>query len=613
MADPTCLLTEVDVTEAFLAATPLINQEILDLSIKHPNWARDFFDLQPWPKGQGTTMSQIVFRAQMPQIERGFSKWAKQANNTGCAPCEGPNCSYNWTPFGGTGLERKITELMDREFRTPAYCVKEIQTTANFQEVFAKIVQNIYVQTDFFKEMNIGLNFLQGLAKKYVVDSEGAKPNPQNPYVYRNIGTARISMLNIEILEFFYEYMRRDPSAVPYDVIDGAPIFSIMCSGQLLARLYRDNNELRQDVRFSGLANDLVLKYNFMSTIRGMFIAAPILYPRRFIIVNGEPVEVLPFVNDIPMEVGSFTGLNGAYQEATHEEVLLHGQHPFKVFYNDTVQSLGANSSFGPEFSFMQNWQWVNPMTDTDPFRRVGFFATAASIGLSQQYSDALYGILVERPSNAIMGSWLPAPECPPDDPDCDNTVPATLCPCPLILGAQPDPFTAGQYNLELATPIDAEAEDEIQFGIDTGGYVTGEVTQITADGKIVGVTFADTFDPGLCDRFTTIFCDNTLGCYSSIAKYNGACLDNTRIDLYLENPIKADTAADAVIVYFGDGTSANATVISADMLSLKWVVDLGSTVFCDQSGGVVGICVPPSTDASCPACGGPTYVQCET
>lgn len=611
MSLPSCVLTEQDVTNGFIAAPPLIAQQIANLTVTHPSWTRDLAEYVEWPRGNGTTMQQLVFRGSMPQIERGFSKWKKLNNNTGCAPCDGPDCSYNVTMFPGTGLERKVTELMAREFRSPSYCIKEIQTTAHFEEVFAQIVQNMFGQIDFFKDQNVAFNALTELAKKYVVDSGGAKPNRQNPYVYPNIGTARLSSLNIEMLEFFYEYMRRIPDCVPYDVINGAPIFSLVSSHQLLARLYRDDPNLRQDVRFSGLANDLLMKYNFMSTIRGMFIAAPILYPRRFNFVDGEAVEVLPYVNGIPMEVGSFTGFNPDYEQATHEEVIIHGKYPFKIFFMPTEESLGQNTSFGPEFSFMNSWAWINPLTVEDPFRRVGFFMTSATFGIGQQFSDGIFAILVERPKVGLMASWLPEPACPPVAPDCDNEIPAIECPCPLITSFIPNPVTPGNYFLTLAVALDAAPSDEVQFGIDTGGYITGTVVAITADGLNVEVSFTE--DLTNCDHFTTIFCDNTLGCYADIVAYQPLVSDNTRVTLTLSNPIKADTAADVVTIYYGNGSSANWTVVSVDMLTNTWVVDVGGSAFEDNVGGLVSICVPPATDATCPDCGGPVLEDCAT
>lgn len=608
------ILSEVDVQEAFLAAPPAIQQQILNLTIKIPNWYRDIFQPEEWPAGvPGTELEQIIMRGEMPEIEEGFDKWTALSNNTGCNPCEGPNCSYNWTTFGGNGFERKKVVFGTRDFRSPSYCVKEIQTTYQFEQVFAQIVANLNAQIQFFKEMNIGRNGLVSLSKKFVVDSDGAKPNLSNIYTYPNIGTAKLSTLNIYMLEFFYEYMRRMTEAEPYDIVNGSPVFALSCSHQLLARLYLDDPNLRQDVRFSGLANDMLMKYNFMSTIRGMFIAAPTLWPRRFNIVNGEPVQVLPFEKGIPMEVGSFTGFNPLFEQATHEEVLIYGKYPFKVMYKPTVSSLGGNTSFGPEVSFLNNWQWANPQTQEDLMRRVGMFVSSATIAIVPQYSDALFGILVARPQVKLMATFLPDPPCPPTPSDCDNAIPATGCPCPAILTVTANPITAGRYYVQLTVPTAAVASDVIQLGINSGGYVNATIVAKSSDSKTLDVTIANFTNPN-CDIFTSVFCDNTLGCFSDVLRYSVDCTDATRLYLTLANPIKAVTAAQVVTLYYGNGTTQSATIVDVNQGTGVWHVDIGGTAFCDQVGGIVGICVPTATDGTCGACNNaPTITQCAT
>lgn len=615
----TCTMAEADVQEAFLAAPPLIAQSIIDLTVRSPSFLRDVPAYEVWPEGNGTRMDQLIFRGAMPQIERGFNAWTQQANNTGCEPCDGPNCSYNWTPFGGTAMERKATELMNREFKSPSYCIKQIQTTAHFKQVFAKIIENLYRQVDFFKEQNISFNLLQMLTKKYVVDANGPQPNREDPYVYRPAGTAKLGTVNITLFEFFYEYMRRIPDVIPYDVVDGAPVYGMLISNQLLSHLYRDDPQLRQDARFSGAANDLLSKYNFMSTIRGMFIPAPILYPRRFKLaaITGEPIEVLPFVNGVPGEVGTYTSFNPAYEsETTHEEVIMMGRNPFSLWVQPTLESLGGNTSFGPEFSFMQNWMWVNPMTVQDPFRRVGFFATSATLGISAQFSEGMFAVLLQRPPKTLTVSYMPEPICPPDPVTCDNVVPPVGCPCPLILGSIPNPITAGNFFITLAVPITAVPTDIIQFGVNTGGYINGTVVELSSDGRSVEVTISGSDTQQFlaqCDKFTSIFCDNTLGCYADVISYAPNCADATRIDLILSNPIKAVNAAQVITIYYGNGTSASVTVVSVDMTINKWIVDVGGSAFCNQVGGILAVCVPTSTDATCPGCDGVTITQCET
>src|SRR3982751_2406253 len=113
-----CTVTQQEVVEALVASQPLLAQEILDYTIKTPSFMRDLPAMEQFPFGNGTQEQQLIVRGNMPPIERGFDKWKKLNNNAGCEPCEGPDCAYNWTQFGGLGLEKRIFSLMERDFRS---------------------------------------------------------------------------------------------------------------------------------------------------------------------------------------------------------------------------------------------------------------------------------------------------------------------------------------------------------------------------------------------------------------------------------------------------------------------------------------------------------------
>jgi hypothetical protein len=90
-----------------------------------------------------------------------------------------------------------------------------------------------------------------------------------------------------------------------------------------------------------------------------------------------------------------------------------------------------------------------------------------------------------------------------------------------------------------------------------------------------------------------------------------------TSIKVVLANAIKADTNNDVVTVTYSDGTTEDVDVSGTPNLStLEWILDGFTTAFTPGTCGVptiVSVCVPPATDATCPACGGPSYTQCTT
>jgi hypothetical protein len=158
----------------------------------------------------------------------------------------------------------------------------------------------------------------------------------------------------------------------------------------------------------------------------------------------------------------------------------------------------------------------------------------------------------------------------------------------------------ATKYEIVFASAQGLEADDTIDLGVSTGGYVTATVVTANADGSAVTATLSAV--PACLDNFTSVFVDDTRGCSSKVVKYNINSADATRIDVYLHNPIKAD-ATETVTVYYGNGSSISGTVISRDMTTGKYVIDIGSSNFSDTVGGVAAVCVPTATDATCGAC----------
>lgn len=614
-------LTPQAVSEAFIANIPLIQSTIKNMTLQAPSWFRDVYTPMPWPEGEGTSMQQLTFRGELPQVEEGFDSWALLDDPSGCAEnlCA-PNCSYNMSVLGGHAFQSKITRLMSRDFRTPDYCIAAIQNTRQFREVFSAMVTNMYNQLNFQKEINIGQNFLTMIAKKYVVDSAGFKPNPQDPYAYRPAGTATLSALNIGMLEFLYEVLRRTPDVVPYDFQNNSPLYAMVASPQLIQRLYRDDPSLRADYRAAAAsggeyADNLIQRYNFTSTIRDMFFPVGYLWPRRFRYDadNSRWIRVLPWLKGVPGTVGTFSTMNPAYEDpsyATHEEVLFHGRNPFSVFYQPMQQTLGEGSDFGPEPGFWDVLQWVNPQTRDDPARRQGYYFTTSRIALSADNSEGVIGVLVPRPPVSTMIAFYPAAACPPDAAACTNTVPDVGCPTSMIVSLTAHPLTSGHYFVVFAAPVDADTNDVIQIGHSNGGYVNATVVTASSDQLTFEVTISGTLPS--CDRWTTVYTGDSLGCSAKVLSYSVDTSDSTRLDLVLDRPIKADTASDAVTLYYGDGTSVSATVVSFNMLTNVWKVDIGSSAYADTVSGIATVCVPTATDSSCPACGAVTSAsQC--
>lgn len=616
----TCQTAHDVFNQAFLAGTPDIAAEILDLSYSMPMWLSELWELKPWT-ATDTVMQQLVFRGSLPEVERGFDKWKKLASSAGCSPCTN-DCSYNTTTFDGHGFERRLVSLMRREFETPEYCVNEIRSSLEFEQTFAKIIEDIQKQVSFFKEYNIGLNFLTGIAKKLIVDGGGIKGNSQDPYSYRPLGTAVLSKLNFRMLSKIYEGLRRRSDVIPFDLQNGMPLYAISASDELMDDLFIADPNARADLRFSSGVDALLTRYNFMSSVRGQFLNAPLLYPRRFEYLSTGWEEIFPFVNGLPAEIGSFSDLNPDWENASYEEVLVYGKSPFTVYYRDQLTTIGSGTSFGPEPTFMNTWLWINNQTDCDMFRRVGKYATSIEMALAPQWSGGVYGIMVPRPSASSVVEYYVDDATVPSSSESTNVVPDVGLPCQLITAAIQKPTDPTRWYLTFSSALATAVNSTVNLAIDSGGFLVGTVQSKSTDNLNVEMSFPAGTVFGNCKRFVSVYCTTTASCTSDVIS-TCECRSGVvgSFGLILEEPIRAVTTGEIIYGYMGDGTVQHLSIVSVDQLNNVWnvqyAVGSGPTsdptqptltpadnlgVNCDR-GGVLRVCVPTSSDATCTAC----------
>lgn len=612
------------VIDSFIANTPLISTTIDDMTLQAPSWFRDMLNPTPWPEGEGLSMQKFTYHGELPEVEEGFDSWQLLDDPSGCGEICAPNCDYNLHALKGNAFKQKTFRLMKKGFQSADYCVDKISTLRSYQEVFSATIKHFYNQINFHKEVNVGQNHMTATSFKYMIDGVGLKPNPEDPFAYRPKGSTTLAALTIGILESLYQVIRMVPEVLPMSYSNNMPLYALVASPETISELFRGDPTIRADLRAAAGGNsqygmDLIQRYAFNYTIRDMFLPVQYLTPRRFRWTGTEWKRVLPWVNGVKGTVGTFSSVNPQYANpayATHEEVLIHGRDPLSIMYKTVPDTLGEGTSFGPRpRGFWDMFQWWNEPTRQDPGAKVGFFWTETEISL--QNNTDIYAIMVPR--KPVYSSILYYPEgpvnCPPTSEDCTNVLADVGCPTGQITSFIAHPTLAGNYFVTFSTAVDAEALDVILLESTSSGFVSATVVdasgdEISSDGKTFWVTIPGTVP--VCDRFYRVFDVTTLNCSAKVDRYEIDSADATRLYLQLDLPVRAYTASNVVTLTYGNGVTQSATIVTANMLTNVWHVDIGATAFADNVNGIVEICVPTATVASCPGCTvGPTETVC--
>lgn len=596
-----------NVSEAMAAAAPLIGEEIQDRSITFPSFFTDLPRYLDFPNGAGSTVQDWSIRAKMPELESDFSRWVSEKNDTGCDPCA-TDCGKNsWTTIGGHAIEREVTSMMYRDYETPVYCIKELQTKQDFNSWVEKIVEFHSRRIAFIKEFNIVQNAIRQVTVKAVVDGGGIKIDRSNPLKLPVLGsTAQISTLNFNILARIYGDMLRNQNQYkPFDMKGGLPVFGISSTPEVFNALWRSDPATRTDINFSSQADNLLSQYGVFESVKGMFYVINNVYAPKY---NRDPAtgqlyEVKPFANDFPAEFGTFTDYTEEYNNARYVAVDIFGMSPIDIYVRTTERQLPGGMQFGSEPVFFNTWKWIRSPECQDPFGREGKFVTTGNIGINLTGAKGMIRLIVDTGGDAALATYPTFPGDPEDEVVSTNQIPEVEdCPTPCVANYIFNKVT-GTYIFETYVPVNGVAEDPIKFEINNGGYVIGELVAISSDQLAFEVSFPDGTILPACDAFTRILLDNSqsqLGCTAKVV--NTRAGTGSQQIITLDTPTVAITANDTFRGTLSDGTTLTLTVVSANLGTLEWTVT-GLTAI--QAAKLVCVCVTGGAGAAadCPSC----------
>ena len=590
---------------AFRESEPFIEREIRDRSYRMRRYLVDYAPVKMFPDGIGYTMSKVRFFGDIGPQYDGFDGWRKEQRSRPFASGhkdEHDACGYNWEEVGH-GFEELHYHLMKRDLKTVEICIEDIRTFWEFQQYQNLIFQNLTEITANMREQ-LNRNSLIGFSVKHVITSKGLEVNSSNPYELPNINNVTIGKLNFRVLKRIYSALLREAGMFALETINGRPVFGLMASDDVLDDMVYEDPEIRQDLRAiaSGSGEEsLIKRFNFNDMVRNQFILIPDIFaPRYKDDGNGNLKRVFPYERDVPIQSGTRPAPNPDYENAPYELVLILTRDVFTLRSRRAISTVGGETNFEAETGMFE-WKWHNPERWCDPNRRVGFYFANGRLGIEPGDFTDIPAILVKRRPQTLDASfWGPA-ECPPDPVDCDNALDPQGCPCQAVVDCCADFTNPNILQFKFSSPITEAVGDAIEIELSNGGVASGTLTALSPDAMSASIDFGE---PVECcpELYVQVYCKDKSQCSADVVSEVCNATDNTNVDLKLECALRAETAGDALVVFFEDGSSGDATIVSVDKDSLTWI--LAPVAPTDFSGKCIKkVCVPETTDATCPTC----------
>lgn len=614
----TCSTAQVD--RAFKLSEQFIDSQIGERLISMPRFWVNMFPVKPFPDGVGLTLDKVRFFGDIGPQYDGFDGWRKveisRSATESALRGDHDACGYKWEDVGH-GLETISYSLFQRDLRTRPVCIKDIRTFWQYQEVQSMIYKNLANITANMREQ-LNRNAAMSFAVKYVA-LPGFPINADNPYNLPQIPTnVKVGKLTYSLLKRFYPQLAQEAGEFAVESIGNAPAFGVCAHPDTLDQMVYDDPEVRQDIRLQSPRDGSLIKKYGLTDRMGQFVFMPDMYaPRYSFDTAGNLVRVMPWDNNIEIEIGTRPVTSAAYHNARFELVLLMTKGLFSLRTRKAISSVGGATDFDSETAMFE-WKWHNPPCKEDPYRRTGRYVTTGEIGVEPGDFTDIVAILVERkPEANVLSFWPDGVSCTELQPveECVVTSPDT---CPQVVGCC-GTIESDQLLLTFNTAPDVSDEEAIELVLANGGTIAATVKEISADGTKLVVEFATDVqcEPG---AIVAIKCDDSPGFCTSTVSGCIDCRSNTlnAAWLYLDRALKCMAVGDYVQVCFGDGTQAAMQIQTVDAPNLRIAVrystgpyggpygasDGGSPstydLCCDRKG-VMSVCCL-GTDG-CPAC----------
>lgn len=614
-SDCACSPQAVDL--AFREAEQYIEREIRDRTYNMARYLVDFAPVKLFPDGIGYTQTKVRFYGDIgPQFD-GMDGWRREQRSRPVADAHQDAhdaCGYIWEEVGH-GFEELQWFLMKRDLKTIPICIEDIRTFWEYEQMQDLIFKNLADITVNMREQ-VNRNAIISFSVKYVLTSNGLESNTLNPRELPNLGTSgvggtrvTVGKLNFRILKRLYNALLREAAPYALETINGRPVFGLMASDDVLDDLYVEDPQIRNDLHYTNMSSSLLTRYNFMETIRNMFITIPDIYaPRYKVDAAGNLTRVFPYERDVMIQSGTRPAPNPEYDNAPYELVTILTKDLFCLRTRKAISTVGGQTNFEAETG-MFDWKWHNPERWCDPNRRVGFYYANARLGVEPgDFTDIPAILVARRPASLDVAFW-PNPECPPVPTSCDNALPSQGCPCPKIASCCEDVTDNNNLQFRLVGALDTTdyaAGESISIRMANGGIATGTVDSISTDGTAVVVDFGEavTCKP---NWYLEVIC------HTAVEKCNAKviedkCLANGNRACRVENLLPAAVAASTsghdknIKALLSTNEWVTAKVISVDKTNLTYTVSI--TGLADEC--IEKLCAPSTIDGSstgCPAC----------
>ena len=334
-----------------------------------------------FPEGMGTSLNEVTIeRVLSGSFE---SSWSDVSTGTSGSVSNGCVPSPADLAFGQTV---RNWNLQTTSYQTPCICLDDLKTSFQIESQIAKTVQQLTQLTKTVLDNRRRSEYFRLVNKIVAGYSTEFGAGGINTSISTSDGTSHMAPPTVQLSQDQLDTIRvqliRDgagQNALGRE--GGSPVLGLITSPETSRQLLRNNDTLRQDIRFA-TPSDLIAPLGVDRSYAGFYHMADFEVPRYTwttpsynssgVLLSGGFAQVYPFVSSSTTK-GTIWTVNSAYQSAQYEAAFIF--HP--DVYEEAVQQVGPNipnASFDDyPYYYSGQFFWLNIRTpDTNPLGKIG-------------------------------------------------------------------------------------------------------------------------------------------------------------------------------------------------------------------------------------------------
>jgi len=342
-----------------------------------------------FPTGLGSTLQTLIYqRTTVPDVSS--AAWSDVNFNSG----DGTTC--NPTPQQiNYAFSYKSYNLQQLAVKSPVLCVNDLRYGWQVREQLSEQFRVLSENTTWIWENRYRDEFLRLSGNHIVLDS-------LDPYSASSSGSDQdfpavepITTLQQGYLDAYWLQLARDNATGEYAKIDGQKQFALIASPEIINALKKQNNDIRQDIRFSSEANTLLAPLGATWAYMNYIYIADMQVP-RYTFTDGEYVRV-PYYTTAAASEGNQAVVNPAYLTAPYEVAFIFNPEAYTSRVASAITSPGGNTKFDP-VNYRGDFIWINNRDNNcNILGNQGFFYSESMQGSQPKRTEWAYSLLYKR------------------------------------------------------------------------------------------------------------------------------------------------------------------------------------------------------------------------